>query len=199
MVMAKIPGMRTDLVNYQRPEGPVVQFQTHWMDWIILPRGRGEAGISPPPLGRYQTAGYLLDGFRPQPDARTDLNCLGECGRGGAPIRLPDFAAQAQKSANAERAYFIQGPDTEFDVDPTTGKPLAPPPTPAGGSDIWEEMLAFANTHPADPRIPEALHWIVHASHFGASHNQSGRRAFELLHHRYPNSVWAKRTTAYSE
>jgi TolA-binding protein len=60
-------------------------------------------------------------------------------------------------------------------------------------------MLDYAKAHPNDPRIPEALHWIVHASHFGGSHNESGRRAFQLLHLRYPHSIWARRTKVYTE
>ena len=195
MVLAKIPGMRTDLVDYVRPEGPVVQFQEHWMDWIILPKGRGDRGLKPPPLSQYQSDGYDPEGA----DERSDLYCLGECGRGAGPLRLPDFAARLQTSAMAERAYFVRRADTEITYDIDTGKPPVPPPMPTGAKDVWEEMLAYAAAHPADSRIPEALHWLVHASHFGASHNHSGRRAFDLLQHRYPNSVWARRTPSYSE
>ena len=55
-------------------------------------------------------------------------------------------------------------------------------------------MLTYLRAHPADPRAPEALYWLVHVGRFGGSHDHSGRRAFELLHARYPKSGWAQRT-----
>jgi hypothetical protein len=204
MVMAKIPGLRVDLIDYVRPEGTVRQFQNHWMDWIILPRGKGVT-IEPPPPPRYQRSGYTpafeLDPRTYQPTAaatpRSDLSCLGECGRGAAPLRIPDFVDQ--QTAQAERAYFVQRPDTQSLFDYATGKPIDPPPTPAGGAALWDELLAYGRAHPDDPRMPESLYWIIHASHFGASHDHSGRRAFQRLHLRYPKSVWARRAPAYSE
>jgi hypothetical protein len=60
-------------------------------------------------------------------------------------------------------------------------------------------MLVYAKAHPADPRIPETLYWLVHVGHFGGSHNHSGKRAFELLHGKYPKSVWAKKTPYYND
>ena len=208
MVLAKIPGLRSDLLDYVRPVGRVSQFQTHWMDWIVLARGKGLPALGPPALGRYQMTGYLPEAQvdpttfwrAPTNDARSDLTCLGECGRGGAPLRPPPFAVQLQARARAERAYFVQMQDTEEPAyDYATHKPIAPSPPPPGSVAVWDEMLAYAETHPQDSRIPEALHFIVHASHFGASHNHSGRRAFRLLQRRYPHTIWARQTRSYSE
>ena len=205
MVLAKIPGLRTDLigddyVGYTRPQGRVVEdFQRHWMDWIILPRGHGQP-LPPPGLGLYQQDGFAPETDRlGRPASRTDLTCLGECGRGAAPLRLPDFAQALQKTAAAERAYFVKMPDTEDGPYDAAGVRVPPPPAPAGGVSAWNEMLAYARAYPDDPRIPQALHWIVHASRFGASHDQSGRRAFELLHRRYRRSAWALKTRVYAE
>jgi hypothetical protein len=47
--------------------------------------------------------------------------------------------------------------------------------------------------------VPEALHWLVHVGHFGGTHNHSGARAFRLLHARYPNSEWAKKTPVFND
>ena len=199
MVLAKIPGLRTDLADYVRPRGTVAQFQRHWMDWVILPAGARDPALAPPAQAFYQVDGFLP--FEPRsrvPDGRADLTCLGECGRGASPVHLPDFVARLQPRAVAERGRFVRQADTDFAYD-DDGQPLAPSPTPPGALDVWEDMLAYAHAHPADPRIPEALHWIVHASHFGASHAHSGRRAFQLLHRRYPDSVWARRTLVWSE
>ncbi len=201
-VLAKIPGVRTDLPDpYTRPQGrSVAAFQTDWADWIIL-RGPGLAAARPPPLAAYQQDGTgatvawtsvvasLPD--RPgTPDARTDLTCLGECGRGAAPLRLPDFVAAGQGEAARERARFVTFEGRYDDKYPAY---------PKGGVSAWDEMLDYARAHPADPRVPEALHWLVHVGHFGGSHNHSGHRAFKLLHARYAGSYWAKKTPFYND
>jgi len=193
VVLAKIPGIRTDLIDYERPEGAhVADFQRYWTDWIILKRAA--APTPPPPLVRYQSDGANFDANLSDgvvwPDAATDLTCLGECGRGSAPLRTPDvFAASAAKAA-AERAMFFKTDHADDKPEPT------PPP---GAVDAWDEMLAYARANPTDPRIPETLYWLVHVGHFGGSHNHSGKRAFELLHGKYPKSIWAKKTPYYND
>jgi len=191
VVLAKIPGLRVDLADYVRPEGAhIADFQDHWTNWDIL--GRPNASSRPPPLVTYQETGTgFEDGLRaPWPDDATDLTCLGECGRGSAPLRLPDFLDEQSAKSNAERSYFFKS-SHPYDT---------PAPTPPRGSvDVWEEMLSYARSHPSDPRIPEALHWLVHIGHFGESRNHIGHRAFILLHQRYPHSSWADKTPFYND
>jgi hypothetical protein len=58
-------------------------------------------------------------------------------------------------------------------------------------------VLDYAGTHPNDPRVPEALHYVVRSARFGCSDTdtwKTTRAAFRLLHTRYPKSQWAKRT-----
>lgn len=188
LVLAKIPGLRTDLADYQRPEGTVAAFQTYWIDWRILPKGRPDRSQKPRPLSAYQSEGR----DPPAPfDALTDLTCLGECTPAPAPLRLPDFAQAAQARAAFERGYFVE-------AEPQFGWMDKPPaPAPAATVFVWEEMLAYAKAHPADPQVPEALYWLVHVGRFGGSHEHSGRRAFQLLHERYPETSWAKQTRYY--
>jgi hypothetical protein len=192
VVLAKIPGIRTDLIDYERPEGAhVADFQRYWTDWILLKRPGASA--SPAPLARYQADGANFDNSSQDglwPDAATDLSCLGECGRGSAPLRTPDVFASGAAKAAAERVMFFKTDHADDKPEPT------PPP---GAVDIWDEMLDYAKAHPKDPRIPETLYWLVHVGHYGGSHNHSGKRAFELLHGRYPKSVWAKKTPYYND
>jgi hypothetical protein len=206
MIMAKIPGLRVDLVDYVRPSGRVMDFQRHWMDWLVLPPGKSQRGIGPPTLAAYQEQGVMPQGYSWRTradhanDKLMDMACLGECGPGAQPLHLPAFLRRLQPKAEAERAFFVQRGDTEEGVfNPVTDKLEPVPPGPAAARDLWEEMLAYAKAHPADPRVPEALHWIVHASHFGASHDHSGRRAFRMLQLGYPKSVWAQRTKYWTE
>jgi hypothetical protein len=59
------------------------------------------------------------------------------------------------------------------------------------------EALAWAATHPDDPRLAEALHRVVRATRLGCTTERSGdvsRAAFTLLHKRFPRSEWAKLT-----
>ncbi len=69
----------------------------------------------------------------------------------------------------------------------------------AGTAPDWlgAQTLAFAQKHPQDPRVPEALHLVVRATRYGCTDDKTGdfsKRAFDLLHQRYPNSEWAKNT-----
>jgi hypothetical protein len=66
------------------------------------------------------------------------------------------------------------------------------------------EVLAWAKVHPDDPRVPEALHYAWRADRYGCSDsreniaaNNWSRDIFKLLHKRYPNSEWAKRTRVW--
>ncbi len=60
-------------------------------------------------------------------------------------------------------------------------------------------VLDFAEKHPDDPRVPEALSRAVKNTRMNCNNNRTGalsERAFKLLHKSYPNTTWAK-TTKY--
>jgi len=185
VVLAKVPGMRTDLANYVRPEGTVAQFQTPWINWVLVPTGK-PVKPRPPALAFYQSLGVELGDKAT--DAQTDLACLGECGLGASPLRLPDFARAGAAQATAERGYFVPA-QTSYSDEPA--------PLPPAAIVVWDEMLAFARANPKHPQVPEALYWIIRAGRWGGSYEHSGKRAFELLHKAYPTSTWAKRSPYY--
>ena len=57
--------------------------------------------------------------------------------------------------------------------------------------------LPWARAHREDPRVPEALHLCVRATRLGMTGPDTSafsRRAFQLLHARYPKSEWAEKT-----
>jgi len=69
----------------------------------------------------------------------------------------------------------------------------------AGAAPNWlsAQTVAFAQLHPQDPRVAEALYLAVRASRYGCTDDKTGdfsKRAFDLLHRSYPNSEWAKKT-----
>jgi hypothetical protein len=58
-------------------------------------------------------------------------------------------------------------------------------------------VIDWANKAPTDPRVPEALHLAVKSTRYGCTDKNTARwskAAFDLLHKRYPKSVWTKRT-----
>ncbi len=58
-------------------------------------------------------------------------------------------------------------------------------------------VVEHAREHPDDPRLPEALHLAVRSTRYGCTNNDTGsasQSAFSLLHRRYPDSEWAKKT-----
>ena len=62
---------------------------------------------------------------------------------------------------------------------------------------ISKQVLQWANTHPNDPRVPEALHLAVKTTRYGCTDKDTARwskAAFDLLHRKYPNSPWTKKT-----
>lgn len=189
-VMAKIPGLRADLVDYTRPAGTIAQFQGQWVDWLIAPRGAQSA--TPPHFpgpGQYLEDGAWFAGE----EGSGDLVCRGLCGAGAFPLHLPPFAAALQTRAAVERGQFLTTPNPDLNIGPN-GEPLPTPPPPPGTIAIWNEALAWAEAHPRDPRSAETCYWLIHIARWGASHDHLGRRAFRLLHARWPASDWARRS-----
>lgn len=61
-------------------------------------------------------------------------------------------------------------------------------------------VVKWASGHTDDPRVPEALHLAVESGRFGyhgPATTRLEKKAFELLHGRYPNSTWAEKTKYY--
>lgn len=57
--------------------------------------------------------------------------------------------------------------------------------------------IGWARSHRDDPRVPEALYLAVRSTRLGCVDDDTSRlsrQAFELLHRRYPQSEWAKKT-----
>lgn len=68
---------------------------------------------------------------------------------------------------------------------------------PPGANWLSAQVLRWAQKIPDDPRMPEALHLAVRATRYGCTDADTGdfsKRAFDLLHRRYPNSPWTAQT-----
>jgi len=60
--------------------------------------------------------------------------------------------------------------------------------------EIFHQVITWAKRKPDDPRVPEALHRAVKSARYGCTSNDLSKQAFQLLHRRYPDSSWAKKT-----
>jgi hypothetical protein len=92
--------------------------------------------------------------------------------------RFPSFLNEAQK-ANARQEW---------------GKLFSLGTAP---NYLSQRVLEWAKKHPDDPRVPEALHLAVKSTRYGCTDKQTStfsRSAFRLLHRRYAESEWAKKT-----
>ena len=212
-VFAKIPGLRVDLLDYTRPTGAVTDFSGGWPDWVVLARPDPDS-IPPAPV-LYDNAGYqtvdvpagteLGDGQRRLPD----VVCTGMCGAGGFVPRLPAFLAPAAARATVERRLLpppakygdpALNPARQDRSIPAAGRRQPAQGAAASGGCHGPYGISSWTTWPGiprDPRAPEALHWLIHVGHYGQGHNHSGRRAFELLKSRYPDSSWATQNPFY--
>lgn len=68
---------------------------------------------------------------------------------------------------------------------------------PSAPAWMGDAVLDWARAHRDDPRVPEALHFVVRATRYGCpdtGYARVSRAAFDLLHRRYPRSEWAEQT-----
>lgn len=66
-----------------------------------------------------------------------------------------------------------------------------------GPNYLSREAIEWAKRAPNDPRVPEALHIAVMTTRYGCSDKDTGplsKAAWQLLHTRYKNTAWAKKT-----
>jgi hypothetical protein len=62
---------------------------------------------------------------------------------------------------------------------------------------LSKQVIQWATKSRADKRVPEALHLAVDSTRWGCTDTETGRwskAAFDLLHRKYPNTTWAKKT-----
>ena len=101
----------------------------------------------------------------------------------GGRITSPAFLTDAERA------------ETEKELTALAAQPAAP-------NWLGKQVLDFAKSQPGDPRILEALHLVVRARRLGcndASPENYSKQAFQLLHSRYPDSEWTKKTPYWFE
>ncbi len=62
---------------------------------------------------------------------------------------------------------------------------------------LCRQVIEWATSHPADPRVPEALHLAVKSTRYSCTDKQTGKwskAAYDFLHQHYPGNTWTKQT-----
>ena len=98
-------------------------------------------------------------------------------------------------TSKAEAAFLAEADRTQAENEWKRLAQLATAPTLLSG-----QAVDYLKSHPADPRAPEALALAVRSTRYGcgdATTSKQSQAAFRLLHSRYPNSEWAKKTKYY--
>lgn len=64
---------------------------------------------------------------------------------------------------------------------------------------LGDRILAFACSHPRDPRVPRrCTGWCGRCGWAPATRGAAqAREAFQLLHKRYPGNAWTRRTKSW--
>jgi tetratricopeptide (TPR) repeat protein len=150
-------------------------------------------------FGRYEKDPAKIENFRdnwwctvhPVEDAEDDSGSFFFRMRAALPEPLKALYPSGQMSA-----VFL--PEAERAQAAAEWKQLAALPT----APTWlgREVMRLAEATPAEPRLPEALHLVVRAGRYGcadATTREYSRRAFQLLHRRFPGSEWARKTPYY--
>ena len=128
-----------------------------------------------------------------------------------------DVGSMLEHRPYQNHAYSAAGSTPSATVEVGAGEhPAAPPPwipkadlaegqkqaariTAIGAAPLYfaPVVLDWAKAHPDDPRVPEALHYFIRSTRYGCVDKSIGpfsRRAFNLLHDKYPESEWTKKT-----
>ncbi|MGC8030320.1 hypothetical protein ACP3WD_24060, partial [Salmonella enterica] len=65
---------------------------------------------------------------------------------------------------------------------------------------LGEPIIKWANAHPEDPRVPEALYRVLklprwtYATAIGSKYS---KEAYKILHEQHPKSTWTKKAVCW--
>jgi hypothetical protein len=120
--------------------------------------------------------------FGPVPNGPPDYYRVSSVLTGPMLVLYPDGGPKAQFLSPDQRARG----DGEWSR--LTAMPRAP-------EYLTAQTIDWVNKHPGDSRAAEALHLAVRAARYGCSAKAgTSKPAFQLLHSRYPDSEWARKT-----
>jgi hypothetical protein len=133
------------------------------------------------PLGQqdvYRDNWWCAAAFSPGPDAADDEKNKPQSFAATTKTGVPVFLRETDKAVAAREHSKLNA-------------------LGAAPNYLCQQVIQWATRNPNDPRVPEALHLAVNTTRHGCTDKETGRwskAAFDLLHRKYPNSEWAKKT-----
>jgi hypothetical protein len=141
------------------------------------------------------------------------------CGDVGGDVMEVNFAKQWRDNEKMPYSFSPLGTGTSSTLANVDGVPAGPKIPLVGypafldaadkkrAAAEWRELFALGSAsrylprvvidwgkkHPDDPRVPEALYLAIRAMRYGSS-NELSHAAFAMLHEKYPQSEWAKKS-----
>jgi hypothetical protein len=173
-----VPSLRSDLERFRQADSSGVMFAAVF----LLLRNPGLTTIPRTGWGR-------LTPINQRDSFRDNWWCLGQTAGPLSPV-LSEIYGQDKPEAR-----FLTDAQRATAKDEAKALGHAPP----GPNFLAETTLSWAGSHPDDLRVPEALHRVVLAMRYGCGtyptlESSYSKRAFTVLHKRYPNSQWTKKT-----
>jgi hypothetical protein len=110
----------------------------------------------------------------------------------GAPVAKFDGAAMLVPAESLEPSFLSDAQSAVAKKELAALAKVSPAP-----NYVALNVLAWAKSHPDDNRLPQALHFAVNATHYGATDQSTTRlskQCFQLLHSRFKNDPWTKKT-----
>lgn len=171
LLILRFPGLRPYITSPERgtPTDRIDNLRENWWGdglYCAWPAWQFDAGVSAPPGAQPNVV--------PWPVLEAPLTELYPKGT----VPPPSFLSPAEVT------------DAERDWNRTRALPVA-------SIVLGQEAIAWTEKHSDDPRAPQALALAVRAGHFGCADPNRwkvSKAAFDLLHRRYPASVWAQHT-----
>ena len=133
------------------------------------------------PLGRqdtYRDNWWCAAAFPPATNAADDEKSEPQSFSARAETGVPAFLRETEKAVAARERSTLNA-------------------LGAAPNYLCQQAIQWATRNPDDPRAPEALHLAVYTTRHGCTDKDTGRwskAAFDLLHRKYPNTTWAKKT-----
>ena len=170
----------------------VVQLRPEWTS-----TAREYLAASDPEAARFDAAFLLLRAPEVTPfiEAGSNAGNLAQVSRLGSIQWGFVTACRYEPPIPQSNSSFLSAPQqAENEAEAQRMKAEAP----SGSGYLASHVLAWARSHPEDPRIPEALHIVVQLGRRACWKSREemnyGKTAFQLLHQRYPESEWTQKT-----
>jgi hypothetical protein len=192
-VVAAYPEMQNYIEQYDKADSPAAR--KFAVVFMVMHFSGTQPFVNAGPMGSVITPGinsyaswWCYDVGEAQ-EHRPDQRALWSAAGSGAPpsMTVGDVGGTAASPAWVTPAELARAEKEHAKIAAIGAAPLYFAPV----------VLDWAKAYPDDPRVPEALHYFVRASRFGCVDKSIGpysRRAFDLLHKKYPQSEWAKQT-----